>query len=182
MTSRCASSLFDADGSGPNRPLPSGASERWSVLGSAVTPASSPRCRRGPPKRVRAILHVLHHPGPEAPGSHRGRHEVGCVEPARSVLEGSGQNLGCIGQDGRSRSSPVPPRRWAKCVKRPGCPLGALQVLGRRTARGSPLPRPRFLNTTASSPANSGAFLVDRREGEPVVVHAGLACLRGRTH
>src|SRR4029453_6311149 len=52
-----------------------------------------------PLERVRAVLHVLHHPGPEAAGTDLARHQVRGVESAGVVRDRVRQD-GCrVGQD-----------------------------------------------------------------------------------
>ena len=147
--------------SGRSRPPP------WlRLLGRpCYAPASSPRCSsRMRLERVRAVLHVAHHPGPEAPGSDLRRHLVGGVEPGGPARrERLGQDLRGVGED-RVRVAVRPDVHVRRDPRAPRLrPHRALDVLGHEPLEEVRRPRAGWRTTTASSPANRVALLVDRR-------------------
>src|ERR671924_120487 len=127
-------------------------------------------------ERVWTSLHVLHHPGPERPRSHLGGHQVGGVEASRPRLDGVGKDRRCVGQDLVGVAVRADVGATGEARRPRFAAHGALDLLAGEpfhevtNLRGVP-ERHRQLTR------EQGSLLVDRREGEPVVIHACLGVL-----
>src|SRR5918994_1787091 len=160
-------------------PLPG---TRW---GAATRPLPTRRSRRPAGldvvehalSGVGPVLHVGHHPGPEAAGADLRGHLVRGVEPCGAVLQRRTDDLGRLGQDvvGVAVGADVQVRRQsgrARLAAHPALDLLTGEPVQEVTGLGGVTEGHRELA------GDQRGLLVDGGEREPVVVDAGLGVLR----